>query len=148
MVDWICKLSGWTPYYKSVLDLLTTLNITILCRSTGCDGISPKMLNIATASSVALLLSKLINLTVSITTGKFPKEWKLARVVQVPKGSNRNSLAVYRPISILPVVTKIIERHVKDIIYILDHLSKTCSHFTLPVGIYDTPLYLFQLLLE
>ena len=95
-----------------MLDLLTTLDMT---KSTGCDGISPKMLK-CTASSVALLLSKLINL--SISTGKFPKEWKLAQVVPIPKGTNRSSLG---DISILPMVTKIIERHVKDII--LDHLS-------------------------
>ena len=100
---------------ESVLGLLHTLDTT---KSTGCDGISPKMLK-HTASSVAPLLSKLINL--SISTGKFPKEWKLARVVPIPKGTNRNLPAGYRPISILPVVTKIIERHVKDII--LDHLA-------------------------
>jgi retron-type reverse transcriptase len=72
-----------------------------------------------TASSVALLLSKLIN--PSISTGKFPKEWKLSRVVPIPKGTNGSSLGGYRPISILPVVTKIIERHVRDLI--LDHFS-------------------------
>jgi hypothetical protein len=70
---------------ESVFDLLATLDTT---KSTVCDGISPKMLKF-TASSVALLLSKLINL--SISTGKFPKKWKLARVVPIPKGTNRSS---------------------------------------------------------
>ena len=100
---------------ESVFDLLANLDVT---KSTGCDGISPKMLK-STASSIALLLSKLINL--SISTGKFPKEWKLARVVPIPKGKSKSSLGGYRPISILPVVTKIIERHVGDLI--LAHLS-------------------------
>ena len=79
---------------ESVFELLSTLDIT---KSTGCDGISPKILK-HTASSVALLQSKLINM--SISTGKFPKEWKLARVISIPKGTNVSSPAGYKPIII------------------------------------------------
>ena len=97
-------------------ELLTTLDTS---KSTGCDGVSAEMLK-QTACSTALPLSNLINL--SLSTGKIPHEWKMARITPVPKpGKNKNTTSAYRPISILPVVTKVIERHVKKII--LDHLK-------------------------
>ena len=94
-------------------DLLTTLDAS---KSTGCDGVSAKMLK-QTACSTALPLSNL-----SLSTGRIPNEWKLAGVTPIPKpGKNKNMTSGYRPISILPVVTKVIEKHVKKII--LDHLT-------------------------
>ena len=55
----------------------------------------------------------------------FPTEWKLARVVPVPKGDNpRNLVSGYRPISILPTVSKILEHHANETL--LDHISETC----------------------
>ena len=57
---------------ESVYDLLITLDT---CKSTGCDGVSASMLK-QTACSIALPLSKLINL--SLSTGQVPYEWKLA----------------------------------------------------------------------
>ena len=63
-----------------------------------------------TAESTAPILSKLIN--ISISKGKFPREWKTARVVPIPKpGSEKDTTVGYRPISILPIASKIIERH-------------------------------------
>ena len=38
------------------------------------------------------------------------------RIAPVPKGTDRTLLSGYRPISILPVISKVIERHVKIII--------------------------------
>ena len=64
---------------SSIHNLLVHLDST---KSTGCDGISAKMLK-QTADSTALIVSKLVNL--SISRGKFPSEWKVARVVPIPK---------------------------------------------------------------
>ena len=101
----------------SVFDLLAQLDTT---KSTGCDGISARMLK-QTADSTAPILSKLINM--SISKGKFPREWKTARVVPIPKpGSEKDIAAGYRPISILPIASKIIERHVKAVLE--EHLKK------------------------
>ena len=52
----------------------------------------------------------------SLSTGVFPSEWKVARVVPVPKGTDKTLPSGFRPISILPVMSKLIERHVKSII--------------------------------
>ena len=76
----------------------------------GCDGISPKMLK-STAENSASPLAMLFNL--SISTGNYPSAWKKARVVPVPKSGDPSLVNNYRPISILPVVSKTLEKHVK-----------------------------------
>ena len=41
--------------------------------------------------------------------GKFPHEWKKANVVPVHKKGSKQSLKNYRPISLLPICSKIVE---------------------------------------
>ena len=45
-----------------------------------------------------------------LNEGKFPREWKKANVVPVHKKRNKQSLKNYRPISLLPICSKIFER--------------------------------------
>ena len=45
-----------------------------------------------------------------LNKGKFPHEWKKANVVPVHKKGNKQSLKNYRPISLLPICSKIFER--------------------------------------
>ena len=71
------------------------------------------------AYTVAPSLTKLFN--VSLSSGIFPHEWKIARI---PKTDHPSSYAPdYRPISILPILSNILERHVKQFIekYIADN---------------------------
>ena len=42
--------------------------------------------------------------------GKIPHEWKKVNVVPVHKKGNKQSLKNYRPISLLPICSKIFER--------------------------------------
>ena len=94
-----------------------------MSKSSGPDNITLRMLK-STAYSIAPSLTNLFNL--SLATGIFPTDWKLARVVPVPKGDNlRVSTAGYRPISILPTVSKLLERHVSEII--LGSISESSS---------------------
>ena len=46
----------------------------------------------------------------SIDSNRFPYVWKTARVIPLFKNGQRSVLDNYRPISILPVVSKIMER--------------------------------------
>ena len=95
----------------SVADLLINLDPT---KSTGVDNISTRMLK-ACAYGIAPSLTKLFNL--SLTSGTFPNEWKTARIVPIPKTDSPSaSVSGYRPISILPIVSKVLERHVKELI--------------------------------
>ena len=60
-------------------------------------------------------LSHIINL--SLRSGLVPNEWKHARVLPVYKSGSTSSMDNYRPISILPAVSKILERIVHDQFY-------------------------------
>ena len=103
-----------------VADMLSGLDLS---KSSGPDDITPRMLK-STAYSITPSLTQIY--TFSLTSGIFPTDWKLARVVPVPKADNlRASVTGYCPISILPVVSKILESHVKEII--LNSISGTNS---------------------
>ena len=98
-----------------VCHLLLSLDVS---KSNGPDGISPTMLK-HTADSIAPSLTKLFNL--SLRRGKLPSQWKHSLIVPIPKSSSTGSPSCYRPISLLPIVSKVLERHVCDIL--LDHLQ-------------------------
>ena len=96
---------------EDVFELITNLDGN---KSTGPDDISAKMLK-GTASSVTLSLTRLFNL--SLTSGCFPDAWKLARVVPVPKSTDMSKPSNYRPISILSIISKILERIIYRMIF-------------------------------
>ena len=87
-------------------------------KANGPDNISAKMLK-STAVSIAPVLTKFFNL--SITTGKLPRVWKTSSVVPIPKAENKSDAKNYRPISLLSVTSKILERHIHG--KILMHLQ-------------------------
>ena len=72
-----------------------------------------------TARSIAPSIAKLFNQ--SITSGKFPNLWKRARVIPIPKSTDIHSPSGYRPISLLPALSKLLEKHIHS--NILEHLD-------------------------
>ena len=70
------------------------------------DNISARLLKEA-APVVTHSLTYIMNL--SITTGIFPNSWKIAKVTPIFKEDARTDPNNYRPISVLPVVSKLIE---------------------------------------
>ena len=54
--------------------------------------------------------SRLMNY--SLSTGTFPVKWKTAQVTPLCKGGSHNKTDNYRPISVLPIITKVLEKHV------------------------------------
>ena len=75
--------------------------------STGHDNIPTKFIK-PVSEFVVSPLTHIINSSISSST--FPDEWKISRICPVPKVPNPSSLAEYRPISILPVLSKVFER--------------------------------------
>ena len=61
---------------------------------------------------ISPILSTIINMSLSM--GVFPDKLKLARVVPIHKGGDETELNNYRPISILPILSKIFERIVHN----------------------------------
>ena len=100
---------------EEVLDLLLSLDTT---KANGPDGISATMLK-ATASSIASSVAFLSNR--SIQLGALPEEWKLSAVNPIPKSGAKDSPKNYRPISLLSILSKLLEKHMHSLI--LGHLQ-------------------------
>jgi hypothetical protein len=61
--------------------------------------------------SFSKLLKDLINDT--LVSGLFPEALKVARVIPVFKKGDRTNVNNYRPISLLPVLSKVLEKVIK-----------------------------------
>ena len=80
-------------------------------KSTGTDNISAKFLKDG-ADVITTPITYIVNLSIRMST--VPKPFKTARVVPLFKKGDRNMEGNYRPVSILPVVSKIVERVIYD----------------------------------
>ena len=89
----------------TVEDTETRLQKLKVGKSSGHDQLTPRLLRAASA----ILAPPLTYLFVqSISEGVFPKTWKLANVTPIPKKPNP-SVTDFRPISLLPLPSKILE---------------------------------------
>ena len=59
-------------------------------------------------------MTHLFNL--SIKLGELPDVWKTARVSPIPKSRNQSGARNYRPISLLSVLSKLLEKHVRNLL--------------------------------
>ena len=84
------------------------------CKATGLDKISGQILKVA-ANSIAPSLTHIFNH--GLISNCFPDEWKMARLVPIHKKGPRDLIENYRPISVLPVISKIMERILYEQIY-------------------------------
>jgi hypothetical protein len=106
------------------LEVETLLNSLDTNKATGSDEIPARLLK-ETASIIAPSIRKLFNK--SLNQGTVPQDWKLANVVPVYKKGDKEYTENYRPISLLPIISKVLERcifmnirhHFSQIIY--DH---------------------------
>ena len=79
--------------------------------SSGLDGVSSRLLkNIFRAIQNPLLCI----FNCSLSTGKFPSKWKYAKVKPLYKGKSKYEVINYRPISLLPVISEILEQLVQS----------------------------------
>ena len=78
-------------------------------KSMGLDGISPKLLRLG-ATAIAPSITRILNL--SIATSTFPDDWKVAKVVPIYKQGSVQERQNFRPISVLPALSKLLDRHV------------------------------------
>ena len=86
-----------------VMNIINALKHT----SPGYDDISSKVVK----SSVQYILRPLVHIfNLSLSQGIVPKELKIARVTPVYKSGDKANISNYRPISVLPCFSKILER--------------------------------------
>ena len=87
-----------------VLDVLHHLDVS---KATGPDKIPAKLLkNCAPciSNSLCAIFNKCLHL------GKLPAAWKVANIIPIPKSGHPGEVSNYRPISLLPIVSKVMER--------------------------------------
>ena len=89
---------------EMVLTFLKELDIN---KATGSEGIPVRLLKV-TADQIEPSLTMLFNK--SLWLGIFPGDRKLANIVPIFKKGKRNFVANYRAISLLPVISKVLER--------------------------------------
>lgn len=113
---------------KNVLEIIKSMQPKSSC---GFDGFNCKLIKCC-ASSLVKPLTLIINQ--SLTTGIFPDQLKTAKVIPIYKENNldHNILNNYRPISILPVLSKIFEKIVHIQVY--DYFSKNKLFFNSQYG--------------
>ena len=87
-----------------VLKLISRLSSK---KSSGWDDIPQKIVK-SSPLNVIIALTHIFNL--SISDGVFPKQMKKAKVVPIHKKGSKLNVENYRPISLLPVFSKLLER--------------------------------------
>ncbi len=95
------------PKPVDVETVILTISKLKETKSVGSDGISLKFIK-DSLSVTAFYITCIFN--TSIVTGKFPTSWKHAIVVPIFKGGDSNINSNYRPISLLPVISKVLEK--------------------------------------
>ena len=112
---------------ESVLKFLSNIDIN---KATGTDMIGPRLLKLS-APYITDEITFICNR--SITTSVFPSKWKEAKVAPLHKNGSHEEVNNYRPISILPVLSKVLEKHVHESLsdFLHQHtlLHKTQSGF-------------------
>ena len=93
---------------KNIIEQLHTKS------SSGYDEISTKLLKLI-KPTILKPLTLIINQ--SLTTGIFPDKLKIAKITPVYKKENIHYIENYRPISIMPSISKVLERVVYDQLY-------------------------------
>ena len=83
-------------------------------KSPGCDGIKSDLVK-QVAAEISLPLKIIFN--VSLQTGIVPDDLKVAKVVPIYKKDNPEIFSNYRPVSLLPCFSKILERIVHERCY-------------------------------
>lgn len=94
-----------------VLVVMSKLDVN---KAVGIDGISPyflKQCRHILSNSLCIIFNK------SLQTGVVPSAWKCANVTPVYKKGDRQLVENYRPISLLSVVSKVMERCLHNILY-------------------------------
>jgi len=87
-----------------VRDILKSLKCS---KASGPDGISPRMLK-ETANYFSVPLARLLNL--SLQEGVFPQVWKQANVIPIFKKGDKSLPKNYRPVSLLSILGKVMEK--------------------------------------
>ena len=112
--------------YVSVLSVQKHLKNLQRAKACDLDQLPQNLLKDA-ANEITPSLTYITNF--SLTTSTVPADWKMAKVSPIYKSGSTTELENYRPISVLPIVSKIMEREVHRQLYeFLDETKLVFKH--------------------
>ena len=121
----LCDGNLFRPHPVNVDTIILTIKSLKETSAVGSDGISMRFIKDA-LYIIAFYLTCIIN--TSIVTGTFPTSWKHALVVPILKTGDVDDPNNFRPLSLLPVISKILEKVVTNqLMYFLES-SKLLSN--------------------
>lgn len=100
----VSTLSSIRTSVTEVQNLIAVLDTSKAC---GHDGIGNRIIKMCVPGVLKPLLA-LLNF--SLQLGEFPKEWKKSNVIPLFKKGDRQDKTNYRPVSLLPSLSKILEK--------------------------------------
>lgn len=115
------ELSSVSCSHEDVYKLLSTIKLKT---ASGPDSISSHMLR-HTAHSIAEFFTQLFNKSLSL--GLVPNDWKLSNITPAYKSGDPSYVSNYRPISLLSLPSKILERLVHNRLSDYLHLNSLIS---------------------
>ena len=120
------NLKSYILFVLKVGEVEAVLNSVDPNKAAGPDEIPARILK-ETATTIAPSLFKLFNR--SLEEGYIPSEWKLANVMPAYKKDEKDHVENYRPISLLCIISKVLERCVLNRINDrLEDLIANCQH--------------------
>ena len=114
----MCAISINVFYTVSDSEILKEIQQLKNKKSVGLDGISVKILKMS-KDVIVRPITVLINK--SITQGKVPNKWKIAKIIPLHKKGDRSIPNNYRTISILSCLSKILEKVIQK--QLVQHLN-------------------------
>ena len=119
-------MSQLNTIYIDETDIYEALAILDPTKSSGCDDISPRLLKNC-ASALTALMAHIYNL--NLQSQVFPTAWKLHKTCPIPKKGDFHIVNNYIPISLLPILSKVLESIVyKKIISFVRSLLVKCQY--------------------
>ena len=103
-IETVARLSDINVDSDTIVKLIRSLDPN---KARGSDGISIRMLRLC-ATSISKPRHILFNN--SVINECFPNEWKKANIVPVHEKGDKQIIKIYRPVSILPIYSKIFEK--------------------------------------
>ena len=109
----ICDLNSFRPTPVDCENVILTIKDLSSTNSCGSDGIGYRFI-LDGLFILAFYITVIINRSTSIVTKCYPSQWKHPIVIPTFKSGNIEDITNFRPISLLPILSKILEKIVAN----------------------------------
>nr|CAH7735754.1 unnamed protein product [Callosobruchus chinensis] len=107
----LCDVEDKFVFTSVSVDDVERVLWSIKSNAVGTDKIDLKMLQLV-FPNLGYIITYIINFC--LTHNTFPEIWKSSKVIPIPKKNNPSNLSEFRPVSILPTFSKIVEKIISN----------------------------------